>query len=159
MPNLTTAQLVAILTSGHTPPAPEEPTSQDPLPAPRLKKRGGQPGNRNALKHGFYARAFRPADLRDLNRHNFSDLQDEIIMLRVFIRHVLELGSTIEDFNQAIILLRVLTLASVGLTRLFRVRHLISGRSDDLTLAFNQLLSDVNRELKEPPSAPNHSVE
>ena len=38
-----------------------------PSPLPSTRPRGGAPsGNTNALKHGFYARAFKPAEQSDL---------------------------------------------------------------------------------------------
>ena len=38
----------------------------DPRASPS-RKRGAQPGNTNALKHGFYARAYRSGELNDLD--------------------------------------------------------------------------------------------
>ena len=44
-----------------------------PAPAPK-RRRGGQSGNTNALKHGFYSSHFRRSDLKDLENCEFSDL-------------------------------------------------------------------------------------
>ena len=43
----------------------------------------GKKGNRNALKHGFYAQRFTDAESRNLDQAR-QDLLDEIAMLRIF---------------------------------------------------------------------------
>ena len=37
-----------------------ENTNGSPKNTPAVRKRGGQPGNQNARKHGFYARTLTP---------------------------------------------------------------------------------------------------
>jgi hypothetical protein len=49
----------------------------------RHHSRGGQPGNTNALKHGFYSRRFRDIEFSDLDVITVADLQNEIAMMRV----------------------------------------------------------------------------
>ena len=87
--------------------------------------RGAQPGNSNALKHGFYSRYFRPVDVTDLDSQLDLNLLDEITMLRVYIRRLLEHSDEILDIEDAMDLLRVLSLASTSLTRLIRVQNQI----------------------------------
>ena len=61
------------------------PHAQNTAPASLApRKRGGQPGNTNSLKHGYYSTRFSLADLTDLENHSFSGLHDEITMLRVY---------------------------------------------------------------------------
>ncbi len=50
------------------------------------KKRGGQPGNTNAIKHGFYTKNFSLAECRGLEATKEIVLADEIALLRVLIR-------------------------------------------------------------------------
>ncbi len=64
------------------------------LPKPNIKrKRGGQPGNSNALKHGFYSRRFSKLELKDLdailNHHKF---EDEIALLHVISRRMFNIA-------------------------------------------------------------------
>ncbi|MDY6874320.1 MAG: hypothetical protein SVR81_10205, partial [Chloroflexota bacterium] len=47
------------------------------------RKRGGQPGNTNALKHGFYTKNFSLAERRGLEATKVIVLADEITLLRV----------------------------------------------------------------------------
>ena len=50
------------------------------------RKRGGQPGNTNALKHGFYTKNFSLAECQGLEATKEIVLADEITLLRVLIR-------------------------------------------------------------------------
>ena len=50
------------------------------------RKRGAQPGNTNALKHGFYTKNFSLAERRGLEATQEIVLADEIALLRVLIR-------------------------------------------------------------------------
>jgi hypothetical protein len=57
-----------------------------PPPTPTNRLPGGQPGNTNALKHGFYARKFKPQHLDDYTRANqVTGLDEEIALLRLVI--------------------------------------------------------------------------
>src|SRR5512146_2641399 len=93
------------------------------FPSPR--RRGAPLGNTNALKHGFYSRRFKRTDIKDLDACEFSGLKDEITMLRVYIRRVIEMSNGMQDFYEAMTLLRVLCLASDSLTRLLKTQNLL----------------------------------
>ena len=47
------------------------------------KKRGGQQGNKNAAKHGFYAKLLTPEEIARLNGVKEVNPDDEIAILRV----------------------------------------------------------------------------
>ena len=79
-------------------------------PEPPKRRRGAPHGNKNALKHGFYSRQFKKADLVDLESADFIGLKDEITMLRVFMRRVIQLGKDVNELPHTISLLRVLCL-------------------------------------------------
>jgi hypothetical protein len=49
------------------------------------RKRGAQSGNRNAQKHGFYARAFQPSDQLEISSSGQGQLRDEMNLIRVMI--------------------------------------------------------------------------
>ncbi len=55
-----------------------------PETVPLPRRRGGQPGNRNARKHGFYASALSPEQQESLeDAAALKDLQSEIALMRV----------------------------------------------------------------------------
>jgi hypothetical protein len=61
-------------------------SSPPPKKTTRTRKVGAPYGNHNALKHGFYSRHFRSAELSDLEAVDAEGLQDEIAAMRVYIR-------------------------------------------------------------------------
>ncbi len=58
---------------------------------------GAQPGNRNAFKHGFYAKQYFPLELSDLSTALGDGLSDEIALLRVIIRRVFDFANDHEN--------------------------------------------------------------
>lgn len=56
--------------------------------AKEKKTRGGQHGNKNALKHGFYQAYFRQAEKRDFDRFEDETLDSEIKLIRATIRRL-----------------------------------------------------------------------
>jgi len=58
---------------------------------PHHRPRGAPPGNTNALKHGFYARKFKPKQLDDYTRAAaVTGLDEEIALLRLVILNLVE---------------------------------------------------------------------
>jgi len=100
------------------------PTSCNPGAQPELDE--VQP-NTNALKHGFYSSRFHRADIADLDNHSFSGLKDEITLLRVYIRRVVENSYEVTDHTQTVELLRVISHALTTLNRLVRTQHALFG--------------------------------
>jgi hypothetical protein len=59
------------------------------------KKRGGQPGNKNAFKHGLYSKAMQEMEKKDYNRAaGVEGIEQEIALLRLEILKVINGGST-----------------------------------------------------------------
>ena len=55
------------------------------------RKRGGQPGNQNARKHGFYSKHFTPEQMKQLEEIDYhKGLDPEIALLRVKLNSLLE---------------------------------------------------------------------
>lgn len=84
------------------------------------RKRGGQPGNLNALKHGRYPRVVPPDDSKELPNILSSSLDEEIRMLRKATRRVFELAQQAEDIDLAIKSLGSLGLAMIRTSRLLK---------------------------------------
>lgn len=121
---------------------------QPTTPAAPRRRRGGQPGNLNALKHGFYASRFRQAELTALETSHFTGLADEIALLRLYIRRVIELGASHDDLDASLNLLRNLCLAGTTLTRMIKTDHYLSGGSGDFNQAVKSAIEDIAAELR-----------
>jgi len=96
------------------------------------RKGGGQPGNTNALKHGFYSRRFCDLELGDFVSSLGDDLQSEVAMLRagqcprqgIQIRRVFDLAAGIDDLEQAARLLKITAITVGRLASLLGVQPL-----------------------------------
>jgi len=114
----------------------------------RKRTRGAQPGNTNALKHGFYSRRFNPLEVDDLDAALHEGVEDEIALLRVTIRRVFDLASEEgEDTETWFKALSTLGLASTRLAGLVRTQKIIQGDSSSVASALSQALGEVCDEL------------
>jgi hypothetical protein len=110
-------------------------------------RRGGQPGNLNALKHGYYSRHFSKMELKDLDAMLENGLDSEIRMLRVSIRRLFELTQENEDVEIGLRLLTVLGNTASRLANLLRTEALLGGNRE-LSI-YNQLVMAIEVVAKE----------
>ncbi len=113
------------------------------------RSRGAPPGNLNALKHGRYTREARARKPKPVPRSRFEDIDDHILYVRSFIRHVYDLGMQSTSLDQTLHMLTSISLASIALIRLIKLRDLPppSPRSgNDPGTDFLQLLSVMGDE-------------
>lgn len=90
-------------------------------PAPKRQKRksGGQPGNQNALKHGFYSTSLTAAERKMLRKaKRVTGLQNEIDFMRV---KIWSMGANPQ------VTLSHLSAAAHAIARLATVDHRITG--------------------------------
>ncbi len=112
------------------------------------RKRGGQPGNKNALKHGFYSPHFKPTEAADLETlEDDSNLTSEIHMMRVIIRRVFEQAQACPDLETWAAVLGSLGAASTRLAGLLRTQKLLDGGGSDVADALSQALKEVTSEI------------
>ncbi|MBA3073291.1 MAG: hypothetical protein FP831_06830 [Anaerolineae bacterium] len=87
------------------------------------KKRGAQPGNLNAVKHGLYIEGRTIRNTTPIERAQLTDLIDIINHLKHYINTTYEEGlknKTIDQFNET---LRSISIASTGLYRLINLHN------------------------------------
>jgi acyl-[acyl carrier protein]--UDP-N-acetylglucosamine O-acyltransferase len=66
--------------------------NKNSTPKPSSKrKRGGQPGNKNSFRHGFYSKSFTASDMQSLDKNIKGEFHDEISLARVQASHLAEL--------------------------------------------------------------------
>jgi len=120
-----------------------------PGQSPQGKKRGGQPGNTNAFRHGayadsFYERVLATAEQPILQRAqemSADDLREEIALLRTRIRAFVEAAPT-----------RIDTLANLMTTlcRLAATQYNMRGdQADRLVAAAAGIINDIRRTMGE----------
>ncbi len=108
------------------------------------RKRGGQPGNLNALKHGFYSKHFQKSELKDLEE--IGDLQEEIQMMRVVTRRLLQAAKTCKDVGELSNLLNTLGLASTRVAGLMKAQKFLGGDQDNTLDVISAAIDDVLKE-------------
>jgi hypothetical protein len=112
------------------------------------RKRGGQPGNINALKHGFYAHKFRENESGDLDQLTLDGLESEINMLRVMTRRIFEYADELTNMDKMTDSLGALGLAASRLAGLLRTKHFIGGdKSEEVAKAIRSAISQANTEM------------
>ncbi len=110
------------------------------------RKRGAQPRNQNAFKHGFYSNTFQSGELGDLDAYMAKGIDEEIIMLRIVARRVMALANGVKDLEESITLLGALGLASARLAGMLKVKAIVGDDSGDAKQAISNALSDVLKE-------------
>ena len=113
------------------------------------RKQGGQPGNVNAVKHGFYSRRFSPTELSDLSNALTENLDGEIALMRIIIRRVFEYAdreaATLDDWMSA---LSTLAASATRLAGLLRTQPQLTGtgKGNELTEIIRQALTESAHE-------------
>lgn len=116
-----------------TPPTPQNPR----------RKRGAQPGNRNAYKHGFYARPFSRQEINSLDDVQ-NGMADEIAMLRLLMRRIMEQAEEKDGgLQETLQTLQRLSLVANRLAKLIKIHHELTGKQG----AVNSHVEDVKREF------------
>jgi hypothetical protein len=100
------------------------------------RKKGGQKGNRNALKHGFYAKVFNEAEKFEfINASDMEGIDEEIALLRLEIKKAISGG----DERNLLLLVK----ASAALEKLVRTHYKITTEHHDgLKEAIGKVVKD-----------------
>lgn len=134
---------------------PRKKKSKDAKPP---RKKGAQAGNKNALKHGFYANKFSKDEKDRLNLQGETDVIGEIALLRVCIDRLMKQvdflplertdaqGNTSRDMHYLHQLNTLATIAqSIG--TLSRTEYLIRGKSEGVQQSILEALELVRLDL------------
>jgi hypothetical protein len=113
---------------------------------PQPRRRGAPEGNLNALKHGFYSRRFRSGELEDLAHQPDSMLQDEIDMLRIINRRVVDLAEEGKSADEILGFYSFIALTSLRLATLLRTQKLLlqgNRQGDALLVALDKVINET----------------
>jgi hypothetical protein len=111
------------------------------------RKRGGQPGNRNAVKHGFYSPSFRAEEVNDLATLGEGGVMGEVDMLRVCLRRLFSMVGEMQAAGEVASTLETMASASTTIAGLLKAQRLIEGGQSNLSDALSQALGEVCGEL------------
>jgi hypothetical protein len=114
---------------------PKTPQPQQKSIKPKVS--GGQLGNTNALKHGFYSKKFNNLELKELDTLVLDGLLDDINNARVIIRYVFDLASDEElEIDEWFTTLNCLGAAAVNIVSLLCNQKLLDSTSGDMAPLF-----------------------
>ena len=123
------------------------------LSSPR--RRGAPLGNQNNFKHGFYSRRLKKRDLTGVEATDSAGLLEEIALIRVYIRQMVESFDPTSGFYEHADFLRILCLASLAITRIIKAQYFLtttgSGMGDEISEAIRQVNEEFRSNLH--PSA------
>lgn len=136
-----------------------QPRSPAPTgPPDNSKSRGGQPGNKNAYKHGFYTGLFRQHERQLLENLPAADLSAEIELIRVtsarFIQSLMASKGTL-DYESNLTALRLVNLSAQSIATLLRVQALTGAAGREMAEAIHELEQLSERiEKQTAPASP-----
>lgn len=114
-----------------------------------MTKRGAQPNNTNAIKHGYYSDRMTRGELDDITAALSLDLSDEISLTRVQIRRLLTYldDNPPASLDHAIAALNAIAAANAKTAHLVRLQQTIAaanGNNDvDLATALTAALAEL----------------
>jgi hypothetical protein len=107
------------------------------------RKRGGQPGNVNAYRHGYYSEHFKPDEIRDLDAYLTQGLTDEITLMRVMVKRLFQVASNAESIENQISAINAVGRASAQLAGLLRVRQILGSDDSETSDIISQALTEA----------------
>ena len=125
---------------------------------PTGRKHGGQKGNKNALRHGFYSKDFTATENRDLDKQDDISVKAEIALIRTCLRRlqtqlsfdeIMRQDNNGTDFRDTHYLQQLNTLAIMtqSISTLIRTHYLVTGKSGDVTDTIMQALEELRIEM------------
>jgi hypothetical protein len=104
------------------------------------RKRGGQRGNRNALKHGFYSHTFSRKEINRLDNDVEGEFRDEEEYLRVLMARTAESAKNTQlTHAEYLATLRAISLASVCILNIHRSRKAIFDKQSTIDKVWDEL--------------------
>jgi hypothetical protein len=111
------------------------------------KRKGGQPGNLNALKHGFYSTQFQDLSPEDIEAIMEGGLEDEIALLRVLLKRFVNMTEGFNSLAEASQTLEIAGMTATRLGNLLKIQTLLGGKGDETLRTLNDVIEEVNREF------------
>lgn len=127
-------------------------------PKPKTKrKRGAQPANKNALKHGFYSKNFTTAEKKSLDTTE-TNVLSEINLIRVMLtrleeqisfKEIIRTDNNGTEFRDAHYLAQLNTLTAMtgSIATLVRTHYLTHGKGGDVQTSILAALEELRLEM------------
>ena len=121
----------------------------------QTRRRGAPEGNFNAFKHGFYSRRFRNGELDDLVKSPPEALHDEIDMLRIINRRVVDMAEEGKSPDEILEFYNFIALTSMRLSTLLRTQNLLEKSENTAGSLLSALEKVIEETLQKNKSVDN----
>lgn len=101
-------------------------------------------GNLNALKHGLYAKRFKPDEIQALKKMPFDDLRQEIALLRVTLDKISGLLENASEDDAKARYINAATNAALAIGTMVRAHSILAGTYTPLDDALEKALSEID---------------
>lgn len=121
------------------------------------RKRGAQPGNNNALIHGFYARHFKAEQNRILSQMSLTDLSGEIELVRIELDRFMEAqNNSLQplDFESETTSTRIVCHSADSINSMIRTQIVLayaSKEADEIISKLMEIPADAEKDDLETP--------
>lgn len=109
------------------------------------RRPGGQPSNKNALKHGFYSERFSPSEIHRLDTVP-ADTTSEIALLRVFVSRVQALLDKSRFDEDDLKKLNTLSLMVQSISTALRTNAFLKGGGSEVEQAIEEAMMLLREE-------------
>jgi hypothetical protein len=109
----------------------------------KRRKVGGQPGNQNALRHGFYASKLGEIPLSELDEGEMRNLLGEVAMIKDIMFRIYQKADNCVEYSDLLEILRGLSVGGISLSRLLQTHSRVSFISD-AGITYKELTSSLN---------------
>ncbi len=114
------------------------------------KKRGGQPNNKNASKHGFYSKHFTQFESKALSEMPLTHVTDVIDLMRVSTARFMEaytLSLEELDYESRLAALRTISMAAGCIASLVRIQACAS-KNNERVDGINKSIKEIQKEME-----------
>ena len=112
------------------------------------KKPGGQPGNKNAEKHGFYSRHFNTDEQSRLASADLHSLDDEIELINVCMDRVTDLlGAKLELKDEHFKALNTLAIMMQSKSTMIRTHYITRGKGGTIEQSILEAIEELRLEM------------
>lgn len=112
------------------------------------RKPGAQPNNKNAQKHGFYAKGFTPNENIRLEKTDRLSIESEIDLLRVYIGRIASLVDAQTKISEEDLkALNTLAIMSTSISTMIRTEYLTRGKGGQVEKGIMEALEEIRIEM------------
>lgn len=117
------------------------------MPGKTKRKPGGQPGNKNAQKHGFYSKRFSQEETGRLESMDRFSVEDELDILRVYMDRIAKLVNLDHLNEDELKAVNTMSLLTQSISTMIRTHYLTKGKGGVIEKSILEALEELRLEM------------